>query len=53
MCLTKGCVAAEASAKLVRSQLESCKASNSEAMIGCVAIMRDPSAFEMKTPVNR
>ena len=46
-----GRVEALASAKLVSSQLESSRALNSEAMTGCVAMRREPSALEMKPPV--
>jgi hypothetical protein len=47
-----GCVAAEANAKLVSSQLESSKALNSDAMTGCVASKMEPSAFDIKAPMD-
>jgi hypothetical protein len=41
------------SAKLVSSQLLSCSALNSDAIMGCVANSSEPSALEINPPINR
>jgi hypothetical protein len=41
------------SAKLVNSQLLSCSALNSDAMMGCVANSSEPSALEINPPIRR
>lgn len=50
---TKVCVAAPANAKDTKSQLEFSRSSNSEAIVGCVAITKEPSAFAVKVPTSR
>lgn len=47
---TRACVVAPASMKLMKSQLESPRSLNSEAITGWVAKTSDESALEVKTP---
>ena len=51
--LTNACVLAPASEKLMNNHVESLKTLNSDAITGWVASTSDPSALEVKIPINR
>lgn len=50
--LTSTWVATPPNRKLTKSQLESSKASNSDAILGWVARIKDPSTLAVKSPLK-